>query len=174
MKKLLLSALGLLLMAGVASANWSLRQKGDGGTYWTNDKDSREEHVLVTYLVVDITNVTVPGTIFVISPITGTIEKIYSVISAGLGQAGNTTISFYSSSATSGTFKIINEVTNAVSRLTLVGATPSAAGDMREFTPNSATANRVSKGGRIAIESDGGSADLSGTTAKFTIIINPK
>lgn len=176
MKKILLAALGLLLTVGVASAGWSLRQKADGGAYWLNDKDSREEHVLVTHLVVMVTNITLPTSTFVISPITGVIEKIYAIVSAGLGQGGNETITFLVSTVTTGSMSVagtINEVTNGVSRFTLVGATPSVAGDMREFTPNSATANKVNKGGRIAISNNGGSADAT-ISATFTIVINPK
>lgn len=174
MKKLLLSVLGLLLMAGVASAGWSLKQKEDGGAYWLNDKDGREEHVLVTRLVVQVSPLASPVSTFVISPITGTIEKIYSVISKALGQGPNETITFLISNATSGDFTtVLQEVTNGVSRLTLAQITPSVAGDMREFTPNSATANRVAKGGRIAI-SNSGTTTATGAMATFTIIINPK
>ena len=178
MKKLLLSALSLLLMAGVASANWSLRQKGDGGTYWANDKDTRESHVLETYLTVDVSNITIPSSAFVISPIAGVIEKIYVVVHEALGQGPNETVSFFVSSATSGTMSFannVNEVTNAVSRLTLVGATPHVVGDMREFTPTATTSRNVVKGGRIGISNNGTSADnADGVRATFTIIINPK
>ena len=173
MKKLLLAGLGLLLMAGVASAGWSLKQKDDGGAYWMNDKDGREEHVLTTHLVVDVSPLTTAVSTFVISPITGVIEKIYSVISVALGQGSNETISFFVSNATSGTFSAINEVTDGVARLTLAQASPSTAGDMREFTPNSATANKVAKGGRIAI-SNSATTNISNSKATFTIVINPK
>lgn len=176
MKKLLLAGLGLLLMAGVASAGWQLRQKDDGGAYWQNDVDkSREEHVLVTHLVVEVSPLATAASRFVVSPITGTIEKIYAVINSALGQGPNETISFVVSNVTTGGFtgaSAIREVTNGVSRLTLVGATPSVAGDMREFTPNSATANKVSKGGRIGIGNSGTTTAVGSAT--FTIIINPK
>lgn len=174
MKKILLAALGLLLMGGIASAGWNLRQKSDGGAYWLNDRDGREEHVLSTHLLAELTNVTVAASTYVISPITGWVEKIYAVITGGLGQGADETISFFASSATTGTFnEAIKELTNGTSRMTLSPASPSAAGDLLTFTPNSATANRVHKGGRIGIGNSGGSTD-GNVRAIFTIIINPK
>ena len=174
MKKLLLAGLGLLLMAGVASAGWSLRQKDDGGAYWLNDKDAREEHVLVTHLIAEISNVTLPSSSYVISPITGWIEKIYAVITGGVGQGADETISFFATATTTGTFNAsIQEITNGTSRMTLSPASPSAAGDLLTFTPNTSTANRVHKGGRIGIGNSGGSTD-GNVRAIFTIVINPK
>ena len=178
MKKLLLAAMGLLLMAGVASAGWNLRQKGDGGAYWLNDRDAREEHVLVTHLTVTPASpLSTAISTFVISPITGTIEKIYAVLHQALGQGPNETISFFVSSATSGTLSLahntVNEVTNGTAKMTLVNATPHVAGDSIEFTPNSATSNRVSKGGRIGIDNSGTTIH-SAAKVTFTIVINPK
>ena len=176
MKKLLLAGLGLLLMAGVASAGWSLRQKDDGGAYWLNDRDAREEHVLVTHLIAEISNVTLPSSTYVISPITGTIAKIYAVITGTLAGADET-ITVFASNALTGTwssslFPAINEVTNGTNKMVLTYG-ESLAGSLFEFTPNSATANKVAKGGRIGITNTGGSTD-GNVRAIFTIIINPK
>lgn len=174
MRKILLACLAMLLMVGVASAGWSIRQKADGGAYWLNDKDSREEHVLVTHLVAELSNVTLAGTTFIVSPITGTIEKVYAVITGALAGA-NETISIWASNAVTGvwtTFPSINEVTNGSTRMVLTYG-ESREGSVYTFTPNSATANKVGKGGRIAIGNSGGSTD-GNVRAVFTIIINPK
>ena len=171
MRKLFIAFSLVLATTQAFAGSWNLRQKDDGGTYWRNS-DGREAHVLETHLTGTITDITLPASHFIISPITGIIEKIYGVLHGSITTA-NESISFFASNATTGAFPAINEVTNGTSKMSMLqGGT---AGDMFTFTPNSATANKVSKGGRIGIHTGGSSTPNTGSpAASFTIIINPK
>lgn len=177
MKKLLLALVGILLLTGTASAQWNLRQNPTGtpGTYWIHPTDGREEHVLVTHIIAEITDVTLPVSTFITSPITGYVEAIYATIHKALSGPTRNVITFFTSTATRGASFTTSQITDGVSGLTLE-STGSAIGDRYLYSPTlGAAANRVCKGCRISISSDGAAADdASGTRATFVIVINPR
>lgn len=170
MRKLLMAFALMLACAPAYAGSWNLRQKDDGGAYWRNS-DGREAHVLETHIVMHMTDITLPSTHYIVSPITGYVEKIYGIIYKAVASTDAVISSWVSNATRGATFT--TEITNGTSRMTFPNTT-STAGDTITFTPSVGNAsNKVSKGGRIAIQTDGGPTD-GGVPATFVIVINPK
>ncbi len=163
MKKLSLF-LAVLLLSLPAYAGWDLRQDENGGTYWVDRDDGYEAHVSEGRVTLTITDISTAASDFVVMPVKGTIEKIYSVIHGNITSAGAAKLTFYYGDGL-GAFV---EVSNTTSPLTI--AASSTAGTVDTFTPT--TDNVVAKGGVLNVRTDGGSTGtVEGTV---TIIINPK
>jgi hypothetical protein len=95
-------------------------------------------------LFASITDISTAGQIYVVSPVAGTITKIYSVINGAIATADSIL-----------TPKINNvAITNGAITVAFSG---SAAGDVDSSTPTAA--NTITAGQAIEIETDGGSAN---------------
>jgi hypothetical protein len=95
-------------------------------------------------LFASITDISTAGQIYVVSPVAGTITKIYSVINGAIATANSIL-----------TPKINNvAITNGAITVAFSG---SAAGDVDSSTPTAA--NTITAGQAIEIETDGGSAN---------------
>jgi len=96
------------------------------------------------YLTTSITDISTAGQIYVVSPVAGTITKIYSVINGAIATANSIL-----------TPKINNiAITNGAITVAFSG---SAAGHVDSSTPTAA--NAINAGQAIEIETDGGSAN---------------
>jgi hypothetical protein len=111
-----------------------------GGSVETNGGQSLKK----VYLTTSITDISTAGQIYVVSPVAGTITKIYSVINGAIATANSIL-----------TPKINNiAITNGSITVAFSG---SAAGDVDSSTPTAA--NAITAGAAIEIETDGGSAN---------------
>jgi hypothetical protein len=111
-----------------------------GGTIKTDNGQSLKK----VYLTTSITDISTPGQIYVVSPVAGTITKIYSVINGAIATANSILT------------PKINNIAITSGALT-VAFSGSAAGDVDSSTPTAA--NAISAGQAIEIETDGGSAN---------------
>jgi hypothetical protein len=96
------------------------------------------------YLTTSITDISTAGQIYVVSPVAGTITKIYSVINGAIATANSILTPKIAGTAITG-----GAITVAFSG--------SAAGDVDSSTPTAA--NAINAGQAIEIETDGGSAN---------------
>ena len=96
------------------------------------------------YLTTSITDISTAGQIYVVSPVAGTITKIYSVINGAIATANSILTPKIAGTAITG-----GAITVAFSG--------SAAGDVDSSTPTAA--NAITAGAAIEIETDGGSAN---------------
>jgi hypothetical protein len=96
------------------------------------------------YLTTSIEDISTAGQIYVVSPVAGTITKIYSVINGAIATANSILTPKISGTAITG-----GAITVAFSG--------SAAGDVDSSTPTAA--NAITAGAAIEIETDGGSAN---------------
>jgi hypothetical protein len=111
-----------------------------GGSVETDGGQSLKK----VYLTTSITDISTAGQIYVVSPVAGTITKIYSVINGAIATANSIL-----------TPKINNiAITNGAITVAFSG---SAAGDVDSSTPTAA--NAITAGAAIEIETDGGSAN---------------
>ena len=96
------------------------------------------------YLTTSIEDISTAGQIYVVSPVAGTITKIYSVINGAIATANSILTPKIAGTAITG-----GAITVAFSG--------SAAGDVDSSTPTAA--NAITAGAAIEIETDGGSAN---------------
>lgn len=168
MKRLLLSVLTVVFAVGfvaAASAGWNLRQNADGSTDWVNGSGT-DAHVAESYVYVTISDVSTAITKYVVVPIGGTVETIYSVLENNISGA-DATLDFWVMDSTTPSI-VSTEISNATSPHVIAEAGTDI-GEVDTFTPT--TGHTVTKGGVIAVHTDGGSTGTSQAT--ITIIINP-
>ena len=111
-----------------------------GGTVETAGGQSLKK----VYLTTSIEDISTAGQIYVVSPVAGTITKIYSVINGAIATANSILTPKIAGTAITG-----GAITVAFSG--------SAAGDVDSSTPTAA--NAITAGAAIEIETDGGSAN---------------
>jgi hypothetical protein len=111
-----------------------------GGSVETDGGQSLKK----VYLTTSITDISTAGQIYVVSPVAGTITKIYSVINGAIATANSILTPKIAGTAITG-----GAITVAFSG--------SAAGDVDSSTPTAA--NAITAGAAIEIETDGGSAN---------------
>lgn len=110
------------------------------GTFETGDGQSLKK----VYLTTSIADISTAGQIYVVSPVAGTITKIYSVINGAIATANSIL-----------TPKIAGTViTNGAITVAFSG---SAAGEVDSSTPTAA--NAITAGAAIEIETDGASSN---------------
>lgn len=119
-----------------------------GGTAKTSGGQSLKK----IYLTTQIEDISTAGQTYVVSPVAGTISKIYSVLNGAITTADSILIAK------------INGTTVTGSNIT-VSYTGSAAGDVDSSTPTAL--NTINAGEAIEIETDGG----SNTNTKVIITI---
>lgn len=111
-----------------------------GGTVKTGSGQSLKK----VYLTTSIADISTAGQIYVVSPVAGTISKIYSVINGAIGTADAVlTPKIAGTAITDGAIT--------------VAYTSSAAGDVDSSTPTAA--NTITAGAAIEIETDGASSN---------------
>lgn len=111
-----------------------------GGTVETSGGQSLKK----VYLTTSIADISTAGQIYVVSPVAGTITKIYSVINGAIGTANAVlTPKIAGTAITSGAIT--------------VAFSGSAAGDVDSSTPTAA--NTITAGAAIEIETDGASSN---------------
>jgi hypothetical protein len=111
-----------------------------GGTIETAAGQSLKK----VYLTASITDISTAGQIYVVSPVAGTISKIYSVINGAIATANSILTPKIAGTAITG-----GAITVAFSG--------SAAGDVDSSTPTAA--NTITAGAAIEIETDGASSN---------------
>jgi hypothetical protein len=111
-----------------------------GGTVETGAGQSLKK----VYLTTSIADISTAGQIYVVSPVAGTITKIYSVINGAIATANSILTPKIAGTAITG-----GAITVAFSG--------SAAGDVDSSTPTAA--NTITAGAAIEIETDGASAN---------------
>ena len=111
-----------------------------GGSIETDGGQSLKK----VYLTTSITDISTAGQIYVVSPVAGTITKIYSVINGAIATANSILTPKIAGTA----------ITNGAITVAFSG---SAAGDVDSSTPTAA--NAITAGAAIEIETDGGSAN---------------
>jgi hypothetical protein len=111
-----------------------------GGTVQTKLGQSLKK----VYLTTSITDISTAGQIYVVSPVAGTITKIYSVINGAIATADSVLTPKIAGTA----------ITNGAITVAFSG---SAAGDVDSSTPTAA--NSITAGAAIEIETDGASSN---------------
>ena len=111
-----------------------------GGTVQTADGQSLKK----VYLTTSIADISTAGQIYVVSPVAGTISKIYSVINGAIATANSILTPKIAGTA----------ITNGAITVAFSG---SAAGDVDSSTPTAA--NTITAGAAIEIETDGASSN---------------
>lgn len=111
-----------------------------GGSFETSGSQSLKK----VYLTVSIADISTAGQIYVVSPVAGTISKIYSVINGAIATADAVLTPKIAGTA----------ITNGA---ITVAYTSSAAGDVDSSTPTAA--NTIAAGQAIEIETDGASSN---------------
>lgn len=107
------------------------------------------------FLTARIADISTAGQVYVVSPVAGTVSKIYSVINGAIATADVTLTSKLGGTA----------ITDGAITVTQAG---SAAGDVDSCTPTAQ--NSVAEGGAIEIETDGASTNT--VEAFLTIVID--
>lgn len=184
MRKLFLFALlGLFVWTAPVHAGWNLRQNDDGTTDWVRDDAVNVEQAIpvgVIYLNHRFENVSSASTEAVAIPITGVKVTNIQVVSQGEITATDAVLTFWwlAQSETIGVLpgnQSVREISNGTGRLTIEASTISE-GDNSElgfvdaFVPTSN--NNLEKGGKILIETNGGSTN--DVDLLITITLEPR
>lgn len=157
MKRLLSLIAALVLVPTLAFAGWNLRQSDDGTAEWIDgDADTipigRDLHVRMA-------DMSTAATVFVVSPITGTLTQIWTVLHGAITTA-DSLVTVSVAPADSTTF------VDYTSQDLTVGWSGSAAGTMDTMT---LTGVQVDAGGVIAIRTDGSSTNTALTDVTIRI-----
>ncbi len=164
--KRLIGLLALLLVACLATpsyAAWNIRQKDTGAAVLT-DGNSVDVPLSGDTIIVQLSNLTVPGSTYVTTHHPGKIKKVYIVGSGKFGTGlSSPTFTF---KATTGAGNAVNQFRAVSSGATLTMLT-TAEGLASTLTFNDVT-NDVTQGSVIAIISSGSAAPFGAT---ITIVI---
>lgn len=155
MKRILGLCAVLLFVPGLAFAGWNIQQSDDGTAAWTN---GTQDIPVGRDLTVNLATVSTASTVFVVSPITGTISQIWSVLSGALA-THDVTFTIGVAPKDSTTFVDYSDPIT-------VAFSGSAAGTMDTISPSALT---VESGGVIAIRTSGYSTNT--VNAEITIRI---
>lgn len=172
MKRLLalFAALVGFALASAPAFAWDIKQTGDGNAYWVAPSGTAV-HVGETVLNVYMPDVSAASTVHVVSPVKGKVKAVYGVLSGAMTGTITYVDTWIQSTVTA---NLYTEVTRATSKASFAANGSAVTSSTLSFVPTAS--NSVTKGGVIAIHSDGGGSGFGTSTAPttFTVVIYPE